>query len=55
MRDMGMMVGTPDELVERLQGFAAAGVGRVYLQLQLHQDLEQLELVAERLAPAFAG
>jgi F420-dependent oxidoreductase-like protein len=46
------VAGTPDEVLAKLQHFAAAGAHRAYLQvLDLH-DLEHLRLVAEAVAPA---
>jgi F420-dependent oxidoreductase-like protein len=48
------VAGTVDEVVAKLQGFAAAGADRAYLQvLDLH-DLEHLQLVAEAVAPALS-
>jgi F420-dependent oxidoreductase-like protein len=49
------LVGTPEEVGEKLRGYEEAGVGRMMMLLQLHQDLEQLELFAGVLAPAFDG
>jgi F420-dependent oxidoreductase-like protein len=40
------LVGTPDEIVDRLGPFAEAGVQRVYLQLLDASDLDHLELFA---------
>ncbi|CAJ1586111.1 LLM class F420-dependent oxidoreductase [[Mycobacterium] wendilense] len=41
------LVGTPDEIVDRLGPFAEAGVTRVYLQVLDLADLDHLELFAE--------
>jgi alkanesulfonate monooxygenase len=50
LRENGL-AGTPDEVVARLQRYAAAGTERVYLQvLDLH-DLDHLDLVAAEVAP----
>jgi F420-dependent oxidoreductase-like protein len=49
------LVGTPEEVGEKLRGYEEAGVGRMMMLLQLHEDLEQLELFASVLAPAFGG
>jgi len=46
------IVGTPDEVVERLREYADAGCDGVYLQHLLHDDLATVELIARRLAPA---
>ena len=43
--------GTPDEVVARIQAFAALGAETVYLQvLDLH-DLDHLELLAQEVMP----
>lgn len=44
--------GTPDEAREQLQRLAEAGVDRVMLQLLLHDDVAQIELIGRRLADA---
>lgn len=45
------LVGTPDEIVDRLGAFAALGATRIYLQvLDLH-DLDHLELIAAEVLP----
>jgi alkanesulfonate monooxygenase SsuD/methylene tetrahydromethanopterin reductase-like flavin-dependent oxidoreductase (luciferase family) len=44
------IAGTPDEAREQLRGLADAGVERVMLQLLLHDDVDQLELVGELAA-----
>ena len=45
------LVGTPDEIVDRLGTFAALGATRIYLQvLDLH-DLDHLELIAAEVMP----
>jgi F420-dependent oxidoreductase-like protein len=48
------IVGTLDEVVVRLQALREAGVSRVMLQHLLHTDLETVELVGRKLAPAVA-
>jgi alkanesulfonate monooxygenase len=45
------LAGTPDELIERLSTYAAAGVERFYLQLLDLNDLDHLALLAERVLP----
>ncbi|KAA0086725.1 LLM class F420-dependent oxidoreductase [Mycolicibacterium sp. P9-64] len=47
LRSNSPLVGTPDEIVERLAPFAEAGVQRVYLQVLDMSDLDHLELFAE--------
>ena len=43
----GWIVGAPDTAAERLRSLARAGVDRVMLQLLLHEDLDQIELIRE--------
>ena len=43
--------GTPDELVERIGGFADLGASTVYLQLLDLDDLDQLALLADAVLP----
>jgi F420-dependent oxidoreductase-like protein len=51
LRENGL-TGTPDEVVDRLGEWREkAGVTRMYLQLMDLADLDQVELVAERVAP----
>jgi len=47
----GGVGGTPDEVVERLRAFAAAGVARMYLQVLDMRDLDHLALLAESVMP----
>jgi len=48
------VAGTPDEVIERLHAYAAAGAGTVYLQvLDLH-DLDHIRLLSERVLPFVA-
>jgi len=48
------LAGSPAQIVDRLGQFAAAGAGRVYLQvLDLH-DLDHLELIAAEVLPQVA-
>ena len=46
------MAGTPEELVSKLERFAAAGMRRIYLQVLDLDDLEHLDLIAEQVLPA---
>ena len=46
--------GTPHEVIERLQEFAAIGAERVYLQVLDLDDLEHVELLAKEVMPAVA-
>jgi F420-dependent oxidoreductase-like protein len=45
------LVGTVGEVIERLKVYEAMGASRFYLQFNDLQDLEQLDLVAERVMP----
>ncbi|MGB6209156.1 LLM class F420-dependent oxidoreductase [Mycobacterium sp.] len=47
LRSNSPLVGTPNEIVDRLGSFADAGVQRVYLQLLDLSDLEHLRLFAD--------
>lgn len=46
MRSNSPLVGTPEQIIDRLAEFAAVGVQRVYLQLLDMSDLDQLEAFA---------
>lgn len=48
------LVGTPEEVVRRLREYEAVGVQRVYLNHELVDDPEHLELVAREVLPAMA-
>jgi F420-dependent oxidoreductase-like protein len=50
----GWIVGTVDAAVEQLAALAQAGVSRVMCQHLLHDDLDAVALIGERLAPAVA-
>jgi F420-dependent oxidoreductase-like protein len=47
LRSDSPLVGTPEEIVDRLSPFAEAGVQRVYIQVLDMSDLDHLELFAE--------
>ena len=49
------IVGTVDEVVARLEALRDAGLSRVMLQHLLHTDLETVELIGRKLAPAVAA
>lgn len=53
MRSHSPLVGTPAEIVDRLQTFAESGVERVYVQLLDMTDLDQVEFFAAEVVPAF--
>ena len=46
--------GSPDKVVEQLKAFRDLGVDRVLMQLLLHEDVEQIEIIGKELAPAVA-
>jgi F420-dependent oxidoreductase-like protein len=48
------IVGTVDDVAERLAELRGAGLSRVMLQHLLHTDLETVELIGRKLAPAVA-
>lgn len=43
--------GTPEQVAEKLAGFAGIGATRAYLQLLDVEDLDHVRLIAERVAP----
>jgi alkanesulfonate monooxygenase SsuD/methylene tetrahydromethanopterin reductase-like flavin-dependent oxidoreductase (luciferase family) len=45
------IVGTPAQAIEQLNAYAAIGVQRVFLNHELYDDLEMLELVATDILP----
>jgi F420-dependent oxidoreductase-like protein len=49
------LVGTVDQVLERLGAFAEAGVDRVLLQHLVHDDLDMVELVGREIVPAVAA
>lgn len=48
------LVGTVEEVAERLREYEAAGITRVMCQHLLHRDLDMVELLGRELAPAVA-
>ncbi|WNG93266.1 LLM class F420-dependent oxidoreductase [Mycobacterium sp. ITM-2016-00318] len=53
LRGSSPLVGTPDEIVDKLAPFAEIGVQRVYLQLLDMADLDHLDLFASEVMPQF--
>jgi F420-dependent oxidoreductase-like protein len=53
LRSNSPLVGTPNEIVDRLGAFADIGVQRVYLQLLDLSDLEHLRLFADKVTRQF--
>lgn len=49
------VVGSVDQAVERLNGYAAAGVERIILNHEVFDDLDMLEVLAERVFPNVDG
>jgi F420-dependent oxidoreductase-like protein len=45
------IAGTPDQAIDRLHAYAEAGVQRIFLNLDLYDDLEMLDLVATEVLP----
>jgi hypothetical protein len=43
-----------DEVAERLREYESAGITRVMCQHLLHRDVEMVELLGSKLAPAVA-
>jgi F420-dependent oxidoreductase-like protein len=48
------LVGTVEQVAERLKDYEAVGVSRVYLQWGLHRDVDAVELIGRELVPAVA-
>lgn len=46
--------GSPERVIEQLTRYREAGVDRVMIQLLLHDDLEQIEIIGRDLIPALA-
>lgn len=53
-RDRGMLVGSPEEIVEQIQARKAQGVERIMLQTHDQTDMEALELFASEVMPHIA-
>jgi len=53
-RPEASVIGTVDDVVERLREYEAAGVTRLMCQHLVHRDLEMVELLGRLVAPAIA-
>ena len=51
----GWIIGTVEPAAEQLRALAVAGVDRVFCQHLLHDDLDAVALIGERLAPEVAA
>lgn len=49
------IVGTPDEAIDRLLAYRDAGVQRIFLNHELYDDVDMLEVLASEVVPAFGG
>ena len=49
------IAGTPDQVLDRLAAYAKTGIQRVMLQHLVHDDLESLALIGERIIPEAAS
>jgi alkanesulfonate monooxygenase SsuD/methylene tetrahydromethanopterin reductase-like flavin-dependent oxidoreductase (luciferase family) len=49
------VIGSPEQAAERLNAYAAAGVQRIMLNHELFDDLDMLEVLAERVFPLVGG
>jgi alkanesulfonate monooxygenase SsuD/methylene tetrahydromethanopterin reductase-like flavin-dependent oxidoreductase (luciferase family) len=45
------IVGTPDQAIERLRAYADAGVQRIFLNHELYDDTDMVELMATEILP----
>ena len=52
--NVSFIVGTVDQVAERLRAYGEAGVSRIMCQHLLHDDLETVAVLGERLAPLVA-
>ena len=48
------LVGSVEQVAERLRAYERAGVARVMLQHLVHEDLEMVEVIGRELSPAVA-
>jgi alkanesulfonate monooxygenase SsuD/methylene tetrahydromethanopterin reductase-like flavin-dependent oxidoreductase (luciferase family) len=48
------IVGTPERAIERLRAYADVGVQRIFLNHELYDDLDMLDLIAIDVMPAVA-
>jgi F420-dependent oxidoreductase-like protein len=48
------IIGTVDEVIERLRAYEAAGVQRMMLQHLVHDDLDMVALIGDELVPALS-
>jgi alkanesulfonate monooxygenase SsuD/methylene tetrahydromethanopterin reductase-like flavin-dependent oxidoreductase (luciferase family) len=46
------IVGTPDRAIERLREYAAVGVQRIFLNHELYDDLDMLDVMTADVLPA---
>ncbi len=51
----GSITGTPEEVIEQLRGYAAAGVEEVMMQWISLDDIEGITVLAEEVLPHFAS
>ena len=49
------LLGTVDEIADRIEEYRAVGVGRVFLQHLDHRDLEAVALIGDDLVPLVSG
>lgn len=49
------LVGTVDQVLERLEEYAGAGVERVFMQHLVHEDLEMVALIGSEIIPEAAA
>lgn len=50
----GMLVGTPDQVIERIEGYRRAGAQWIIVAMRAPFDMSSLRIFAERVMPAFA-
>ena len=54
LKERGLVIGTPDDIIEQLRSFAEAGVERIMLQWLDLDDIDGLEAMANHILPEFS-
>ena len=54
LKERGLVIGTPDDIIEQLRSFAEAGVERIMLQWLDLDDIDGLEAMANNILPEFS-
>ena len=54
LKERGLVIGTPDDIIEQIRSFAEAGVERIMLQWLDLDDIDGLEAMANNILPEFS-